>query len=66
MKSGVSRSARSHSFRPYRSFGAIVVWEYGHQIDDIKLIKHITFPKNLSVWENIYIQKKNLMSRVSI
>ena len=24
MTSGVSRSARSHSFRPYRSFGAIV------------------------------------------
>ena len=27
MASGVSRSARSHSFRPYRSFGAIVLRE---------------------------------------
>ena len=26
MPSGVSRSPSSHSFRPYRSFGAIVVW----------------------------------------
>ena len=33
-------------------------WEYGHQINDnIKLTKHI-FPKDLNVWEKIYVQKK--------
>ena len=31
-------------------------WEYGHQIDNnIKLIKYIIFPKDLNVWEKIYI-----------
>ena len=40
-------------------------WEYGHQIDDnIKLIKHIVFPKDLNVWEKIHTQKNkfNIMN----
>ena len=33
-------------------------WENGHHIDNnIKLIKHIIFHKDLNVWKKIYIQK---------
>ena len=39
MTSGVSRVARSHSFRPYRSFGAIVVLLY---VVDLTCFSHTT------------------------
>ena len=45
-------------FQIDRSAVAAHSWENGHQIDDnIKLIKHILFPKGLNVWEEMYIQK---------
>ena len=46
-------------FQIDKSAVAAHIWEYGYQINDnIKLIKHIIFPKGLNVWEKIYIQKK--------
>ena len=52
-------------FQIDKSAEAAHSWEYGHQIDDnIKLIKHIIFPKDLNVWEKIHIQKNkfNIMN----
>ena len=59
MTSGVSRSARSHSFRPYRSFGAMVLKD----TTSYRVAKHIVPSLSLLKRASLKIRKRTTLTQ---